>query len=253
MRKRTLQAILVGTRSKFVEDLRESVAEMDEMEALRLEAELEKQRASITSVSSPSVTAAPGAAASSPSAVANGDAKKANGSAISAGAVSGVPGGGARGRPPAAGGGMRHQGATALSARHQQVGGDKLLPSVVPVFTKSLLFYSPSPTEAWCSVARPSTTPSWTCRTRLWRRKWRVAARSARSTRACPFPSSPPPWGPSSSNSSAATAMRQLPRQPFLRPWTGSSQLRQRRGGEEMSDTDEDVITITTTLNSSFL
>ncbi len=34
-------------RSKFVEDLRESIAEMDEMEALRLEAELEKQRLSI--------------------------------------------------------------------------------------------------------------------------------------------------------------------------------------------------------------
>ena len=31
-------------RSKFVEDLRESVAEMDEMEALRLESELEKQQ-----------------------------------------------------------------------------------------------------------------------------------------------------------------------------------------------------------------
>ena len=30
-------------RSKFVEDLRESIAEMDEMEALRIEAELEKQ------------------------------------------------------------------------------------------------------------------------------------------------------------------------------------------------------------------
>lgn len=30
-------------RSKFVEDLRESIAEMDEMESLRIEAELEKQ------------------------------------------------------------------------------------------------------------------------------------------------------------------------------------------------------------------
>ena len=30
-------------RSKFVEDLRESIAEMDEMEQLRIEAELEKQ------------------------------------------------------------------------------------------------------------------------------------------------------------------------------------------------------------------
>lgn len=34
-------------RSKFVEDLKESVAEMDEMEALRLEGELEKQRMSV--------------------------------------------------------------------------------------------------------------------------------------------------------------------------------------------------------------
>lgn len=34
-------------RSKFVEDLRESIAEMDEMETLRLEAELEKQRLSL--------------------------------------------------------------------------------------------------------------------------------------------------------------------------------------------------------------
>ena len=35
-------------RSKFVEDLKESVAEMDEMEAIRLESELEKQRLSMT-------------------------------------------------------------------------------------------------------------------------------------------------------------------------------------------------------------
>ena len=33
-------------RSKFVEDLRESIAEMDEMESLRIEAELEKQHVS---------------------------------------------------------------------------------------------------------------------------------------------------------------------------------------------------------------
>ena len=40
-------------RSKFVEDLRESVAEMDEMEALRIEGELEKQHvAARVSVSS---------------------------------------------------------------------------------------------------------------------------------------------------------------------------------------------------------
>ena len=32
------------SRSKFVEDLRESIAEMDEMEQLRIEAELEKQQ-----------------------------------------------------------------------------------------------------------------------------------------------------------------------------------------------------------------
>jgi IQ motif/SEC7 domain-containing protein len=34
-------------RSKFVEDLRESIAEMDEMEQLRIEAELEKQQHSL--------------------------------------------------------------------------------------------------------------------------------------------------------------------------------------------------------------
>lgn len=43
----TLNARNEHDRSKFVEDLRESVAEMDEMEALRLEAELEKQRLSV--------------------------------------------------------------------------------------------------------------------------------------------------------------------------------------------------------------
>jgi hypothetical protein len=43
----TLNARNEHDRSKFVEDLRESVAEMDEMEALRLEAELEKQRHSV--------------------------------------------------------------------------------------------------------------------------------------------------------------------------------------------------------------
>ena len=35
--------LTVIIRSKFVEDLRESIAEMDEMEQLRIEAELEKQ------------------------------------------------------------------------------------------------------------------------------------------------------------------------------------------------------------------
>eukprot|EP00096_Caligus_rogercresseyi_P015857 TRINITY_DN833_c1_g1_i1.p1 TRINITY_DN833_c1_g1~~TRINITY_DN833_c1_g1_i1.p1 ORF type:complete len:759 (-),score=278.61 TRINITY_DN833_c1_g1_i1:190-2466(-) len=42
----TLNARNEHDRSKFVEDLKESIAEMDEMETLRLEAELEKQRAS---------------------------------------------------------------------------------------------------------------------------------------------------------------------------------------------------------------
>ena len=42
----TLNARNDHDRSKFVEDLRESIAEMDEMEALRIEAELEKQHAS---------------------------------------------------------------------------------------------------------------------------------------------------------------------------------------------------------------
>merc|ERR1719414_1370942 len=39
----TLNARNDHDRSKFVEDLRESIAEMDEMEQLRIEAELEKQ------------------------------------------------------------------------------------------------------------------------------------------------------------------------------------------------------------------
>ena len=34
-------------RSKFVEDLKESIAEMDELEQLRLEGELEKQRVGV--------------------------------------------------------------------------------------------------------------------------------------------------------------------------------------------------------------
>ena len=40
-------------RSKFVEDLKESIAEMDEMETLRLETELEKQRLSMNASSDP--------------------------------------------------------------------------------------------------------------------------------------------------------------------------------------------------------
>jgi len=47
----TLNARNDHDRSKFVEDLRESVAEMDEMEALRIEAELEKQHAGSSRVS----------------------------------------------------------------------------------------------------------------------------------------------------------------------------------------------------------
>jgi len=43
----TLNARNEHDRSKFVEDLKESIAEMDEMEALRLESELEKQRLSM--------------------------------------------------------------------------------------------------------------------------------------------------------------------------------------------------------------
>jgi IQ motif/SEC7 domain-containing protein len=43
----TLNARNEHDRSKFVEDLKESVAEMDEMETLRLESELEKQRLSM--------------------------------------------------------------------------------------------------------------------------------------------------------------------------------------------------------------
>lgn len=44
----TLNARNEHDRSKFVEDLKESIAEMDEMETLRLETELEKQRLSLT-------------------------------------------------------------------------------------------------------------------------------------------------------------------------------------------------------------
>ena len=58
----TLNARNDHDRSKFVEDLRESVAEMDEMESLRIEAELEKQhatsRVSVNSTSTSSVTVA---------------------------------------------------------------------------------------------------------------------------------------------------------------------------------------------------
>ena len=39
-------------REKFVEDLRESIAEMDEMERLRIDGELEKQRLSVVSTTS---------------------------------------------------------------------------------------------------------------------------------------------------------------------------------------------------------
>ncbi len=56
----TLNARNDHDRSKFVEDLRESIAEMDEMEALRIEAELEKQhatsRVSVSSTSTGTVT-----------------------------------------------------------------------------------------------------------------------------------------------------------------------------------------------------
>lgn len=40
----TLNARNDHDRSKFVEDLKESIAEMDEMEQLRIESELEKQQ-----------------------------------------------------------------------------------------------------------------------------------------------------------------------------------------------------------------
>ena len=43
-------------RTKFCEDLKESVSEMDEMEALRIEGELEKNKASLRS-SRPTSTA----------------------------------------------------------------------------------------------------------------------------------------------------------------------------------------------------
>ena len=52
-------------RSKFVEDLRESIAEMDEMETLRLEAELEKQRVSLHDNNNTVVASAAGTTATS--------------------------------------------------------------------------------------------------------------------------------------------------------------------------------------------
>ena len=51
----TLNARNEHDRSKFVEDLKESIAEMDEMETLRLESELEKQRLSLSGQQMPVV------------------------------------------------------------------------------------------------------------------------------------------------------------------------------------------------------
>merc|ERR1719367_2341061 len=48
----TLNARNEHDRTKFVEDMKESIAEMDEMETLRLESELEKQRLSVVSTNS---------------------------------------------------------------------------------------------------------------------------------------------------------------------------------------------------------
>ena len=53
----TLNARNEHDRSKFVEDLKESIAEMDEMETLRLESELEKQRLSVVSSTAKSPSA----------------------------------------------------------------------------------------------------------------------------------------------------------------------------------------------------
>ncbi len=56
----TLNARNEHDRSKFVEDLKESIAEMDEMEALRLESELEKQRLSLSGQQMPVVISSNG-------------------------------------------------------------------------------------------------------------------------------------------------------------------------------------------------
>ena len=53
-------------REKFVEDLRESIAEMDEMERLRIDGELEKQRLSVVSTTSLSSNGKRGATNISP-------------------------------------------------------------------------------------------------------------------------------------------------------------------------------------------
>ena len=53
-------------REKFVEDLRESIAEMDEMERLRIDGELEKQRLSVVSTTSLSSNGKTGATNISP-------------------------------------------------------------------------------------------------------------------------------------------------------------------------------------------
>ena len=72
-------------RSKFCEDLREAILEMDEMESLRIEAEMDKKRMSSSSSSRISrVPKSPTASTCGPSSSANKDASSANKDASSA-------------------------------------------------------------------------------------------------------------------------------------------------------------------------
>lgn len=176
-------------RSKFVEDLRESVAEMDEMEALRLEAELEKQRASITSVpSSPGALASVGAGG-------GGD-----GGGAGAGTAATAAGGGGGGNNIANGDARKGHHA---GSKHSN--GGPVMRKQVRKATCQMIFASskqqqlttvlphissPSPMVVWCSVDRPSTTPYSTCLRRRRLRRLRGEDLWARSTPACPSPSS---------------------------------------------------------------
>ena len=66
-------------RSKFCEDLREAILEMDEMESLRIEAEMDKKRMSSSSSSRISrVPKSPTASTCGPSSSANKDASSAS-------------------------------------------------------------------------------------------------------------------------------------------------------------------------------
>ncbi len=107
------------------------------MEALRLEAELEKQRASITSVSAAAAAATP-----SPSAVANGDAKKNSQAATSppntAGASVAVTGGSVRSRTAPHTGAAGHHGLPPSHGNHHPTRGTQ---ACYPATKKSMKMF----------------------------------------------------------------------------------------------------------------